>query len=106
MRDAEITNTALLFPGAQGGELGVEIAEVMYLDEIERLRAQARERAFHLVDPGLFSGRPNFGGEEEFFSQIQFTRQVADHALGGAVHWRGIDHLPAELGETAQHLPE
>ena len=63
-------------------------------------------RPLHRVDSGLFSSRPNFCGQEEFFSRTQLTRQVADDAFGPAVHWGTIDHFAPELDETRQHFLE
>ena len=65
-----------------------------------------RERALHRVDPGLLTGGPDFRGKKKRITQMQFTRQVADHAFGPAIHRRAIDHLAAELDETAKHFFE
>ena len=106
VRDAEVTDAPLLFPGAHGRELGVDIDQIVDLHEIEPLHPQTFERPLHRVDPRLLSTRPDFGGEEKFFAQMQFTRQVADHAFGPAVHRRAIDHLSAELDKARQHFLE
>src|SRR5438477_7432324 len=104
VRDAEIADASLLLPAAHGGELGIQINQVVHLHEIEVLYAQARERALDRVDACLAAGGPNYGGEEQPIAQLQLTCQIADHSFSTTVHGRAVDRPASELNKTRQHF--
>src|SRR2546425_225326 len=56
--------------------------------------------------PSRASGRPDLGGEKECVEDPKLRPEVAHHAFGRPVHWRRIDHTPAQLEKALQDFPE
>ena len=88
MCNAEIADTVLFFPFAQCHQLRVHIDEIMHLHQIDSLRAQERQRAFHRIDSASFAARPNFRCQKNFFSDSERGGKLADHRFSPAVHRR------------------
>ena len=106
MGDANVTKPALLLPVAHRCQLGGNIDQIVDLHQVDALGSQPGHRALHRFNSGLLAARPNFGGEKKLVAQSELARESADHLLGPAIHWRGVDHAAAQLHEERKHIAE
>ena len=106
VRDAEVADAALFLPGAQRRELRLPVDQVVDLHQVDAVGAKELDRPFHLRDAGFTSARPHLGGDERLVACLHRRQHVADDALRGAVHRRGIDDRAAVGEQDPQHFDQ
>jgi hypothetical protein len=100
------TRFPLAFQGKKRLRVGGHVDEVVHLHEVHALHAHAAKRGLHLPDALLAAARPDLGRHEELSGEAELDREIADHGLGGAVHWRGIDQAPTGFMKRAQDFSQ
>ena len=98
-RDADVAAHALLFPFAKARQRLIGVVDVVELQEIDFLGAQAAERALEFDVVGSFE----FGGDEQFGAQALRCGDLAEHGLGVAIRGSCIDQAAAAIEQRADH---
>src|SRR5207247_10337801 len=81
MRDPDVADVSLRLPFTQRSEMCVDIDKVVDLHQVDPFCLQPRPRAFHRVDPTLFTPCLNFGCEKKLLLNSKPCRAIADDLL-------------------------
>src|SRR6266436_2879775 len=87
MSDPGVTNAPLLLPFAQRHELCIHIDQIMYLHQIDSVRAKERQGTLHRLNPILLSPSPNFCRQKELLPNPKRRCELANHLLSTTIHW-------------------
>ncbi|MCY1402178.1 hypothetical protein D9M71_173140 [compost metagenome] len=103
MGNADITGLALLLQLASIGQLGLPIAQVVDLQQVDFVGTQALEAAGPLrlgFSPAIGG---DLGGQEALAVPAALFQQLAENAVGAPVVGRGVDHPAAAFEKCLQH---
>ena len=84
--------------------MGLDVGEIVHLHEVQALDAELPQGLLHLADPGLPSGRPDLGRDEQLLARAELCREPPRHRFRGSVHGRAVDDAPTLLDEDPERL--
>ncbi len=106
MGQAGVADLALRLERLGDGDLGLPVAQVVVLQQVELVGAQPPQRVVELGEAGRAAFGRELAGEEGPRVPLLLGEQVAEHVLGAAIVRRGVDRARAGGEEQRQHLAQ
>uniref|UniRef100_A0A1I8AQ95 TMP-TENI domain-containing protein n=1 Tax=Steinernema glaseri TaxID=37863 RepID=A0A1I8AQ95_9BILA len=103
MGNAHVTGLALGLEFTGVGQLALPVAQVVHLQQIDLVGAQAAQRLGPLRLRRSLAVGGDLGGQEGALAPTALLQQLAQYRVGAAIVGRGIDDPAATVEEHLQH---